>query len=101
MLEVAAVLQIGKVRQVAGVGLVQHQACAAERGDLAHQSHMIGMDMGEQNRADIGPGDAYAFPRAVERIEARLGIHAGIDEHPAIAKPDEVDIDQAQGKRKR
>ena len=62
---------------------------------------MIGVDMREQNRADIGPLDAHAFPRAVERVEAGLRIHAGIDEHPAIGKPDEVDVDQAEGKRKR
>ena len=72
-----------------------------QRGDLAHQPHMIGVDMREQNRADIGPRDAHALARAVERVEAGLRIHTGIDEHPAVGEADEVDVDQTEGKRKR
>jgi len=47
--------------------LVQHQARAAERDHLAHQPHVIGVDVRQQNRADVAPGHTHALPRAIER----------------------------------
>ena len=45
---------------------------------------------------NIGPGDADSFACTVERIEARLGIHPGIDQHPAVGKANQIDVYDAE-----
>src|SRR5579863_454794 len=80
---------------------VKSQARSGQPQEFRRQSDVIGMHVCQQNLADIFPRDADALDGALERSEARLRIHAAVDQQAAIGETDEVDVNQSDRKGKR
>ncbi len=76
------------------------QAALELAGDPAGQADVIGMQVRHEQ-----PGDRRAAQRAREHLSPGLrglvGLHAGVDERPAIAIADGPDVDEGQRSAKR
>ena len=79
---------------------MQIERRAGERDELGGQAHVIGVDVSEQDAANVAPIDREAFERAGQRVEAGFGLHAGIDQQPAGFQANQPDVHDAQGEGK-
>ena len=67
-----------------GFGVVHGELGAGEFEQPRGHPHVIGMHVGENNLADVGPGDAVLAEGGVERFKGRPGLHSTIDQNEAI-----------------
>jgi hypothetical protein len=68
------------VAQVRGFDGVQGEGGSSAAKDLGRESHVVRVDMGEQNDPDVAPSDAVRCESRFERGETLGGIDAAIDE---------------------
>ena len=80
---------------------MQVERRAGQCDEPGSQAHVVRVDVSEQDVANIAPVHRQAFERAGQRVEAGVGLHAGIDQQPARFQPHQPDVHDAQGERKR
>ena len=74
---------------------MHQQPCASEFQQALRETHMVRMNVGEQDLADFGPWRADAFESTLERLKTRLRVHTAINEHEPVRPPQQIHIDPA------
>lgn len=65
------------------------------------QSHVIGMDVRQEDFANVLPADSRGVDGTRKRLKAGLGIHAAVDQQVTFGELHQVNVDPAEKERKR
>ncbi len=87
-----AAIAAGDEAQMLGFGLVHGELGAGEFEQSRGHAHVIGVHVGEDNPADLGPGDAALAQGSVEGFKGRRCVHSAIDQNEARRERDQEDV---------
>ena len=97
----AVTVQVRDLGKKLVVGAVQIERRAGKRNEFGSEAHVVRVNMGEQDPANVFPVHSQALHGAGERLEAGVCLHAAVDQQVAGVEAHEVDVDEAQRERER